>query len=522
MTPEAPKDMKAFRPDGKVSRAFCRSTAFAQFIQGPWGSGKTAACVVGKLWNIACSQAPDRDGIRRTRFFIVRNTYTDLKNTTLNTWKDWFPENIYGDITMSRPFKQHIKMGDVDCEVLFLALDDEEDRKKLLSLECTVIYFNEFREIERGIIDDATGRVGRYPGDLYRPDDVPKAEWPTFYGIIGDTNAPAEDHWLPIMRGDVPYPDHFTEEDIQAHIKPDNWEFFMQPPAMIRTYDEDGKLTGYELNPDAENLKYLPVGYYDNMIKGKKPSWIAINVLNELGKLVEGRPVFETFREDYHVSKEKLEVVDGALVYVGVDFGRTPAAVAGQLIGGQWRILYEIQARNMGANRFAPILKKDLAGRFAGCQLAIFGDPAGDDEGQSDDQTPFRVFKANGLRVVKAYHNNKLGIRLEAVENVLGRNNDMNTGPALMIDTDCKILKTAMNGGYQYKRIRVSGSAKYSDVPDKNEYSHIADAFQYLLLGAGEGNIVLTNQKEKPKPQQASRKDSNPFRRNRKSRLGRR
>ena len=486
-------DMKTFRPDGAVLKEFIRCDKHVQLIMGPWGSGKTAACCVGKIWKSAVSQEPDINGKRRTRWFVVRNTYTDLRNTTLNTWKDWFPESMYGEMTMQRPFRHHIQIGDVDCEVLFLALDDDEDRKKLLSLECTGVYFNEFREIQRGIIDDATGRTGRFPSQKDRPAHLTAFQWPTWHGVVGDTNAPSEDHWFPIMAGDVPMPDHFTEEDVIHHEKPDTWAFFFQPPAMKRVFDAQGQQTGYEPNPAAENTKHHTGGYYENMIKGKKPSWIAINILNEYGKLVEGKPVFETFREDLHVAKEPLKVIGGAVLYVGIDFGRTPAAVVGQNVGGQYRILAELQAYNMGADRFAPILKRELATKFKGCSYALFGDPAGDDEGQASDDTPFSVFRANGLRVLKAYHNNKLNIRLESVEKVLGKNNDYNTGPALLIDPACKTLVTAMNGGYQYKRVKVSGGARYSEVPDKNQYSHIADAFQYLLLGCGEGRALLSN-----------------------------
>lgn len=518
--------MQVFRPDGQVLRDFIRCDSHVQFIMGPWGSGKTAACCVGKIWKYATSQQPDKWGRRRTRWFIIRNTYTDLKNTTLNTWKEWFPERwpdnhpgagqiAFGEITMSRPFRQHIKIGDVDCEILFLALDDEEDRKKLLSLECTGFFFNEFREIERGIIDDATGRTGRFPPQKDKPDDVPQDKWPSWHGVVGDTNAPAEDHWFPIMAGHVPMPSHFTEDDVAAYQKPDTWSFFVQPPGMLRDYDDNGKHIGYVTNPKAENTKYHTGNYYANMIKGKKPSWISINVLNEYGKLVEGKPVFETFREDKHVSKEPLKPVEGHVVFVGLDFGRTPAAVFGQNIVGQWRILHEVQALNMGASRFAPILKREMAAHFSGFQFALYGDPAGDDQGQASDETPFSVFRAHGLRVLKAYHNNKLNIRLEAVENVLGRSNDFNTGPGLLIDPGCKQLHAALNGGYQYKRQRVSGSSKYSDLPDKNQYSHLADAFQYLLLGAGEGKAVLTNVSAAPKPVVVSRTNGNPFSRQR-------
>ncbi len=529
MSTEGNQGLSVFRPDGAVLRDFIRCDAHVQLIMGPWGSGKTAGCCVGKIWKYATQQAPDIYGRRRTRWFIVRNTYTDLKNTTLNTWKEWFPERwpenhpaagqiAFGEITMSRPFRQMISVGDVECEVLFLALDDEEDRKKLLSLECTGFYFNEFREIERGIIDDATGRTGRFPSQKDKPDNVPKEEWPSWHGVIGDTNAPHEEHWFPIMAGDVPMPDHFTEEDIEAHKKPDTWEFFFQPAGMLRVYDDNGKMTGYKSNPLAENRKYLPHNYYENMIKGKKPSWVSINILNEYGKLVEGKPVFETFREDVHVSKEPLPVSEGEVVYVGIDFGRTPAAVFGQCVGGQWRILHELLAYNMGADRFAPLLRKELSARFPGCTFALYGDPAGDEQGQSSDDTPYRIFRANGLRVLPAYQNNKLGLRLGAVESCLGRSNTWNTGPGFLIDPSCKTVIAAMNGGYQCKRIRASGVARYSEVPDKNQYSHPADALQYMLLGAGEGKALLMTAGGSSKPIHKPRTSNANSRRRRRSR----
>jgi len=48
-----------------------------------------------------------------------------------------------------------------------------------------------------------------------------------------------------------------------------------------------------------------------------------------------------------------------------------------------------------------------------------------------------------------------------------------------------------MSGGYKYKRVQTSGDAKYVDKPDKNQYSHIADAGQYLVLGAiGDSKVI--------------------------------
>jgi hypothetical protein len=48
-----------------------------------------------------------------------------------------------------------------------------------------------------------------------------------------------------------------------------------------------------------------------------------------------------------------------------------------------------------------------------------------------------------------------------------------------------------MAGGYCYRKINVPGTERYAETPAKNMYSHVADALQYLLLGAGEGPAAV-------------------------------
>ena len=56
--------------------------------------------------------------------------------------------------------------------------------------------------------------------------------------------------------------------------------------------------------------------------------------------------------------------------------------------------------------------------------------------------------------------------------------------PAFIISPHCRVLIKAFETGYQYKQLNVAGATKYTDQPDKNQYSHPADASQYLCLGA--------------------------------------
>ena len=53
------------------------------------------------------------------------------------------------------------------------------------------------------------------------------------------------------------------------------------------------------------------------------------------------------------------------------------------------------------------------------------------------------------------------------------------------------MLRKALSGGFCYKRVQVTGDERYMDKPDKNKYSHVAEALEYMLLGEGEGEAIL-------------------------------
>ena len=71
-----------------------------------------------------------------------------------------------------------------------------------------------------------------------------------------------------------------------------------------------------------------------------------------------------------------------------------------------------------------------------------------------------------------------------------------------MLDPRCRTLIKGFEGGYQYKRMQVSGE-RFDDKPEKNHFSHIHDALQYLMMGAGEGRNILSNIPNISKPFQA-------------------
>ena len=472
-----------YKPDGEVLKSFMKDDLFFRGIRGPVGSGKSVACCV-EVFRRALMQEKNEAGMRRSRWAIIRNTNPQLKTTTIKTWLDWFPESEWGRFAWSVPYTHHIKRGDIDLEVLFLALDRPEDVKKLLSLELTGVWVNEAREVPKSIIDACTMRVGRFPSM--------RDGGPSWTGVIADTNAPEEDHWWPIMSGEVPVPDHIPQEQARMLVSPPNWRFYTQPPGMVERKGEDHSVIGYDRNENAENARNMKKDYYTNLVEGKTKSWIDVYVMNRLGHIQDGKPVYPMFAPEVHVAKEEIPIAANVPLYVGVDFGLTPAAVLGQKIRGRWMIQGEIVAIDMGIVRFAEVLRTELSTRFSAVSdVYIYGDPSGDFRAQTDETTPFQILRGAGLRAFPT-HSNSVDLRLESVSSQLMK---MSEGKAaFLIDRRCPQLIKGFEGGYAYKRMEVSGE-RYADKPDKNMFSHIHDALQYLMLGSGEGRALINNQR---------------------------
>jgi hypothetical protein len=165
---------------------FMKSDAKMRVLMGPVGSGKSVTCSF-EIIRRAALQEPDRTtGKRRTRAAIVRETARQLQDTTIKTFLDWFPPGVCGRY-MRTTKTYFFEVGDVECEIMFRALDDADDVANLNSLELTFAWFNECRDIHPEIVDAMSKRIGRFPSS--------KDGGPTWHGMWGDTNPPTMDTW---------------------------------------------------------------------------------------------------------------------------------------------------------------------------------------------------------------------------------------------------------------------------------------------------------------------------------------
>lgn len=426
-------------------------------------STKTTAGIVKILYH-AKKMAPCRDGIRRSRCVWVRQTREQLRDTSIPDFLKWFPDGQAGVFEKTN-YKFTLRLDDVECEVLFRGLDDANDVRRLLSLQASFAVVEEFRELNKDIFEALQGRMGRYPDGMMVPH---RPEWGVddkgnpIQGCVTDSGASNKHVW-----GMSNPPDMDTYWETLMTAPPDNVHVTVQPSG---------------LSQNADWVHLLPTNYYEDLAKGKNQDFIDVYIHAKFGKSLAGQAVFRSFDLDFHVAQQPVRHIENGLrpLIIGMDFGLNPSAVIGQVDAmGRLLILRALTSDGMGLLRFLrTILKPELVNSFPGCPVLVVGDPAGTARAQTDEKTVYDILRQEKFKAVPA-RTNSIIARITAVEQFLTRQVD--AGAGMLIDPSCKPLINALRGGYRYK-LKTNG--EYEDTPEKNIYSHIADACQYLCLHA--------------------------------------
>jgi hypothetical protein len=90
----APPEPLVFEPDGLILTQFLmtpQGPGKLDIIQGPIGSGKTRAAIM-RMVRHASEQPLTRSKKRKSRWAVVRQTFPELKTTTINAFLELFPE----------------------------------------------------------------------------------------------------------------------------------------------------------------------------------------------------------------------------------------------------------------------------------------------------------------------------------------------------------------------------------------------------------------------------------------------
>lgn len=451
-----------------TGQAFGDDRNFIKGIMGPVGGGKSTVA----LWDLfqrSLHQAP-HNGVRRTKFIILRNTIAQLKSTVKPLIDQWFISLMPTPLGQWRVtdgvFETKFRLNDgtvVHSEYMLMAADTAEDVRRLLSVECSAAWVEEAREVDPEVFAGLQGRTNRFPNRV--------AGGVTYPGVIFSTNPPPLGTF---WHGLISKP-------------PRKHAIFVQPAAML----EDGTL-----NPEAENLNNLAPDYYDNLISGKSDGWIDVYVKNQFGAGDYGNPVYKSsFKRSFHVATGELRPVMQSVnpLVVGMDNGLTAAATITQMDArGRVNLLatcFVPEGETMGAERFldtmlVPMLQARF--QFRPENIVFILDPACFERSQVDEKTIAMAVMQRGYQVKKAPTNDPEK-RQMALESLYARQID--GGPGIVIDPRETWLIDGMDWGFRYKKL-TNGQGTLTR--EKNHYSHVCESAEYAALHYAnviEGNV---------------------------------
>lgn len=446
-----------------------------KLLFGHVGSGKSVAnCIEIMRQFLLLPLCTDK--VRRGKWVVVRNTYSQLKMTTLATWLQWFPEKTFGKVYKDSPFLHKLRFNDEhgiynELDVYFMSLNSQDDEDKLLSLEVTGFFVNEVSELPWRIVEAMMTRLTcRYPSKkmLGLPEEFQAL--PYHQCVIADTNPPPMRHWVKVRLEDAP-----DYERVGLKL-------YKQPPAMIF----DVVKAKYVCNPERENRIGIPDAAMEAMALTLDEETFKVKVLGEYAAVFDGKPVHPAYKQSIHYSKSVITPVPNEPLYLGWDFGLTPAVVIMQYINSQVRVLDECYTFSMDLeqfliNLFLPKYYTKYDAWFKRNNYVSTGDPAGATPGQATGIHCLKILRHHGIET-KAARTNKPLIRQAALNYHLNR---MNMGePGFLVSNQCAFLNEGIAGGYRYEEIKVfeGGEIRYRDVPLKNEYSHEVEACQYGLM----------------------------------------
>lgn len=461
------------------------------FIRGSVGSGKSSGCIMHCFLN-AMEQAPDLNGVRRSRYGILRATYPNLKSTTVESWKEWFGPLV--KIVYDIPIRGTVKIAHpdgkttVEMELVFLALDREEDVIKLQSLQLVGAHLNETAEIPRGVFQMLKSRIDRYPKKFRVHEDY-RDEFKHMENRVGkvgsvkpfiicDYNSVPTEHWL---------------YKIAEEERPDKHEFWTQPSALLmcgkaQGFVQDGGENWYKINPFADNLEHLSEDYYVDQVSGADPEWVSVFVLNNYGNLRGGKPVYKMYDDKAHFSDKPFEVSKGIPIVIGMDTGLTPAAAFTQFTSsGQFVIFDELVTEDCSIHEFAyDHLWPKLRNEYKGHRFEIVLDPE-NKRGQTDKKTARDILVKAGFPVTLGKTNNPAQ-RFESVVFFLRKKD------GLVVTANCPIIRKGFLSEFKYDKVSTTvQGTQWKEKVTKNIYSHVHEGLQYAAMEFVAGKIFRKN-----------------------------
>lgn len=283
-----------------TQRAFIESRAEADLFASRKGEGKSAGlCWASYFYTV---HNPDATGL------ILRDTWENLKRTTLEEWFHWFPDGLYGQwIGTERAWYWDKRRTGLEGKVYFMGANDQADAQKIASMPLAY-----FEMDEPAPAAAAEGSVGSAGIDEFVFDTAmaqlrqPGMKW---YAAKLATNNPDESHWT-----------------FKRFVRPGT------PPNRSKPHLPMQDL-GYRCwqTREPENVKNLPPGYYESMADRWKDRKDLLRrfVEGKFGFQSAGVSVTPEWSDELHLARG-LEPIKGSKIVCMWDGGHNPTCVITQ------------------------------------------------------------------------------------------------------------------------------------------------------------------------------------------------
>ncbi len=424
-------------------RLFHEDNTVFRCIVGEVGSGKSSAGAL-EIGIFLPMHFLAEYSIKKTRWVVVRNTYVELRDTTLRTFMEWFPDAFKGGDWSESKMQLKIRGEGYEAEILFRSCDRPQDIKKLKSLEITGFLIDESIEVPQAIKLMLENRIGRFP-----------KKSPEKYGIE-ITNPPEVDHP--------------TYSEYAWHLPPPGPLPPGKPLPLHRGFWQ----------PPRENVKNLPAGYYEDLrlVYRDHADWINVYLDGKPGVMVIGKAVYNNFKTSYHVAKDPIPYLGGELIMGWDNSGNRPAAILAQIPAPmQVQLLREYFNDRMGIVDFTNYVVFMLNRDFPGVKdIRHWADPAGFQQYPKKEggfTSNAELMADCGVSVQASEQN--LQARIESVDQMLARID------GVLIDPSMTRLINGFLGGYCYPP-NMSLQGEFLPNILQNKYAHPHSALQYLMV----------------------------------------
>lgn len=484
---------KTFKPDNTDLKVWA-SEASILFLSGAVGVGKSS-CVLFKIIKFAATNMLPVNGVRRCRVLVVRQDLPKLETSTIAVLQEWFGKGVQFHGQYPKTAEVPVKNLDGTTSLIEFVIKGFPDNPNEIydnfsGVPANVLWINEVQTYSTpDIVEVGFQRMGRY---------LSRDEGNQGYGlVIADFNPPSNSHWLAEWSRNPP--DKLSEErpvsgleefDVKV-VSPFKVEFIKWPAPFIPQHGEDGELTGYSVNPEADYFYKQAAGisYWLKILQSlsKSPQKIRTNILGEFGYRSDGIPVYDgVYNERMHVSEKELDIDYSKTLYIGCDpSGFRGAAVFMQegvkgleFFGEVCEPEESLSFYELLHDRIIPWLNQREIPREM-CFFVL--DPA---NARNDAKmTPLDECKQAGFRGVNAPTNDPEA-RIESLRYFLLRNRfKISNTP------DTQVLREALAADYYWKK-RGANISGLKDRPEKTRpHSDVVESVQYvctyLRIGSG-------------------------------------